>query len=75
MEQQSAREPLLDVEKVETVENEDEIHEQNGKFLCGVCRASVVPVIFSDIRLFRLPMNRTNTRFRSSWIIAGCGNI
>jgi hypothetical protein len=65
MDDQSAREPLLDVETKGPVENEqvqDGIHEQNGKFLCGVFRTSVVPVIFSDIHSLCLPANRTNKR-------------
>lgn len=66
MDEQSTREPLLDVEKVGPVENvqaQDGIHEQHGKFLCSVCRTtSAVPVIFSDVRSLCLPVNRTNTR-------------
>jgi hypothetical protein len=45
MDEQSAREPLLDVETVGPVENvqaQDGIHEQDGKFLYGVLRTSVV---------------------------------
>jgi hypothetical protein len=45
MEEQSAREPLLDVGKLEPVEAlqiQDGIHEQNGRLLCGVFRTYIV---------------------------------
>jgi hypothetical protein len=78
MQEQSAREPLLDGEKLEPVENvqvQDGIHEQNGKLYAAFSVHWLCQLFSLTFALLRFPLNRSNNRFQSSWIIVGRGHL